>query len=65
MHYRSSEEHYFKKNTSALTHFNLTSLMPGKAYLIQVTALNRFYEGGSSNPIIETTRVAGEFFYKT
>ena len=63
VHYRLSEEHYFKKNTSVLTYFNLTSLEPGKTYLIEVTALNRFYEGDRSSPIIETTSITGKFLH--
>ena len=63
VYYRSSEEH-FKKNTSVLPYFNLTSLKPGKTYLIQVSALNRFYEGDRSFPIMEITRIAGKFLYE-
>ena len=64
VYYRSLEEHFFKTHTSVLTYLNLTSLKPGKTYIIKVTAVNRLYEGDGSIPIIETTRIAGKFIKK-
>ena len=60
IYYRIFEESSAKKNTSAITSFNLTNLIAGKTYMIHITAKNMFFEGGPSNPISITTRVSGK-----
>ena len=60
IYYRILEESSVKKNTSATTYFNLTNLIAGKTYIIQITAKNMFFEGDPSNLINVMTRVAGK-----
>ena len=61
IHYHFSNGGSAKKNISPTTSFNLTNLIAGKTYMIHITAKNMFFEGGPSNSIKVTTRVAGKF----
>ena len=60
IHYSILQETSWRKNTSAATSFNLTNLIAGKTYVIEITARNMFFEGDPSNPIHVTTRLAGK-----
>ena len=60
IHYSILQETSWRKNTSATTSFNLTNLIAGKTYLIEISARNMFFEGDPSNPIQVTTKLAGK-----